>query len=121
MGRANAVGVMAQWADLDHGPMRLLVHMALVSLDPPGNGEFGPCLYFAGWDLAALALGYSPPSALASDTFSVRRRDNVYRDVKRMRAPLVSLGAIRLMKPSAPGRPALWWVNTTGDGTAEPI
>src|SRR4029077_265190 len=112
MGRANASAVMVEWRHIEHAPMRLLVHMALMSLDPPGNGEMDPCLYFMGWEMQALALGFNPPSATATDTFSVARRGSIHRTVRRHRSILVAEQALTLLKTSAPGRPPLWLVHT---------
>jgi hypothetical protein len=111
MGRANAVTAMVTWRALDSMPMRLLVHMALMSLDPPGSDEIDPCLYFAGWETQALALGMDVPPAAATDTWSVERRRVIQRAVARHREILAVAGAISRVKHSAPGRPAAWRVH----------
>jgi hypothetical protein len=94
--------------------MRLLVHMALRSFDPPGTAQVDPCLYFYGWEDQAIALGYALPSAEATDTYSVERRQSVHRQVKRIRTQLVRAGAIELLKLGSPGRDAVWLIRPHG-------
>jgi len=75
---------------LDDRALRLLVWMALVSLDPPGNPmmEREPCQYWEGWEAQAQALGYDVPPR------GDKRRSSVYRQVQKARARLVEAGAI---------------------------
>jgi hypothetical protein len=91
VGNANVAAVyLLHGAKLDDRAMRLLVWMALVSLDPPGNPMLGyePCHYWQGWEAQAEALGYVVPPR------GDKSRPNVYRALQRVRGRLVEAGAI---------------------------
>lgn len=98
MGYHNAAAVMAIWGRLPHGPMRLLTHMALVSLDPPGKPGQQACLYWGSDQLQMLAMGYGSKSAP--------------RLLRRTRAELVESGALVLARHSGRGRSPTWLVIT---------
>jgi len=90
--------VLQCWGHLDLAPRLLMVHMALVSLDPPGRNDVPPCLYWGGWELQATAMHYP-----LSDT--ARRR------LKRLRLALVEAGAIVLEAKGTRARSARWLVH----------
>ena len=96
MGARNVGSVMAAWPDLAHAPMRLLVHMALVSMDPPGTPDAEPCLYWGTPELQALALNYTGKHAR--------------RSVREVRAVLVRVGALELVRPWRQYRSPVWRV-----------
>lgn len=115
MGRANAVAVLYHWRGLGHGPMRLLVHMALSALDRESTDGTPPRLYWAPWEVQARALGLEPPPEAATDTYSVERRASVARIARHHRAALVQVGAISMAKAPAPGRPTMWEIHLEPD------
>ena len=96
MGAGNVRDVMACWATLDHAPMRLLVHMALVSMDPPGEPGRPACLYWGTPELQALALNYCGKDAR--------------RSVRKIRLALVQAGALELYAPAHRWRSPTWRV-----------
>lgn len=95
MGASNATAVVYSWSHLNLAPRLLLVHMALTAYDPPGLEGKPPCLYFASWERQAEAMGYE------SDD-SARRR------LKRLRAQLVTAGAIELDARGSRGSSPRW-------------
>jgi hypothetical protein len=109
MGASNAVSVLQYWGHLAMAQRVLLVHMALTALDPPGRPEQPPCLYWGGWELQALAMGYP-----ADDTHR--------RQLKRLRARLTAAGAIELDAKGTRARSTRWLVNPMPLGRpAEPL
>ena len=109
MGYQNLTVVMASWTHLGHAEYRLLMHMAWVSLDPPGNPMLGyaPCLYWAGTATQAMGLGYDPAGK------------DVCRAVRRVRAGLVSAGVITPERVSARGRSTTWHLRLYPDARTE--
>jgi hypothetical protein len=109
MGASNVTAVLTYWGHLDLAQRVLLVHMAVTSLDPPGRTDQPPCLYWGGWELQALAMGYP-----ASD--SARRR------LKRLRSQLAAAGAIELEAKGTRARSTRWLVHPMPLGRpAEPL
>lgn len=98
MGYHNVAAVMAQWAQLDHRPMLLLIHMSLVSLDPPGREGVPPCHYWGSVELQTIAMNY--------------HGKNAGRTLRRLRQGLVTAGALELVRPGHKGRPPVWRVVT---------
>lgn len=98
MGSSNANAVMFHWRHLPSPELRLLTHMALVSLDPPGASGMAPCLYWGGIDSQAVALNYTGK--------------NAGRKLRERRARLVEAGAIELVRRSARGRSPTWRIIT---------
>lgn len=72
---------MAQFGHVDARPRLLLVHMALMAIDPPGRRTdlHPPAVYFAPWHTQALALGY--PLTESSERL-LRRQRRVLLDAK---------------------------------------
>ena len=99
MGAGNVIAVLLYHRRLDHRAMRLLVHMASVSLDPPGTTNYGPCLYWARPEDQAAALGWID--------WKADKRDRMLRKV---RAQLVDAGAIVRIRNSARRRSPTWEV-----------
>lgn len=99
MGYHNVAAVMACWsAQLESKPMLLLMHMALVSLDPPGRNGTAPCHYWGDVGTQALALGLTNKATS--------------RMLRKLRASLVSAGAIVLVAPGNRARSPVWLVVT---------
>lgn len=98
MGASNVSAVLRHWCQLPSSQQLLLVHMALVSLDPPGNGQQPPCLYWGSVELQTLAMGY--------------RGKNAPRTLRALRRGLREAGAIQLARHSAQHRSPTWLVVT---------
>jgi hypothetical protein len=98
MGASNVVAVMASWGTLNATPQRLLIHMAVTALDPPGRDDVPPCLYWAGWETQASAMGYklNPTSA---------------RWLRSLRAQLVAAGAIELDSLGTRAQSTRWTIH----------
>lgn len=98
MGASNVAAVGLSWGRLDLAPRWLLTHMALTSLDPPGRNDVPPCLYWGGWELQAGWMNY--PATLASA-----------RKLRRLRAQLLTAGAIELDAKGTRAHSTRWLVN----------
>ena len=88
MGGMNAHRVMALHSKVGHAPMRLLVAMALRSLDPDQDvPDYLPCVYWASPEHQALhAYGVSAPLTAS-----------YLRWLRRVRLTLAAQGAIELV------------------------
>lgn len=100
MGAGNAVAVMLYHRRLDHRAMRLLTHMALVSMDP-GEHSYPVCLYWGRPEDQAAALGWKDRNPAFRD-----------RELRAIRAQLVAAGAIVRVRGSARRRSPTWEVIT---------
>jgi hypothetical protein len=98
MGYHNVAAVMTYWPQLGHAPGRLLVHMALMSLDPPGRNGTPACHYWGPVQMQAQAMGISNKASA--------------RQLRKLRATLVEAGALELVRPGHKGRPPVWLVIT---------
>lgn len=94
MGSGNVASVMLNWRHLPSPELRLLIHMALLSVDPPGAQGMAPCLYWGSVESQAMALNYTGKHAS--------------RKLRERRANLVEAGAIELVRSSARGRSPTW-------------
>jgi hypothetical protein len=94
MGTSNIAAVYLYWGHLESSEFRLLTHMALLSIDPPGAGDMAPCLYWGNVESQVSAMNYSGKNAA--------------RKLRRLRAGLVEAGAIELVRHSARGRSPTW-------------
>jgi hypothetical protein len=105
MGASNVAAAFVHWsAMLDDQPMRALLYMANVALDPPQRGRVEertlPCRYFGGWESLSEALGNPVPPAPADTDASAdaddarRRRETAARRVRRAITALRRAGAI---------------------------
>lgn len=104
MGRLNVIAVQTFWPHLSHRQMRLLCHMAAMSLDPPGYDGYPPYLYWASWQQQAAAMGWRGV-----------KDDDLERMTRRVRSELLVAGAIRLETASRKGRGPCWEVITAPD------
>lgn len=98
MGSSNVSAVYLYWGHLPSSELRLLVHMANVSIDPPGAQNMPSCLYWGGIDSQASAMNYAGK--------------NAGRLLRKLRARLVKDGAIELVRHSAQHRSPTWRVVT---------
>lgn len=99
MGGRNARLLLAQQSKLSHRHMRLLMLMAVVSIDPPGANGYPPCLYWAGPDRQTLGMGLD-------DTQTNRRH------LRGVREDLVAAGAIIRLRPYGARRNPSWLLMT---------
>lgn len=107
MGAGNALLAYARWGHLPHRPVRLLVFMALVSLD-----KERPPRCFAGRGLLAeRGLGMDPQSDAGRQAVKQTVRD------------LSAAGALWVIEPPSPRRAACYGLNLTLDGgsSATPV
>ena len=105
MGYHNVAAVSLYWAHLSHAPYRLLQHMAMQSLDPPGRNGTAPCMYWGNVEAQALAMGL--------------RGKNSARQLRKTRARLVEAGALELVQRGTKTRAPVWLV-VTQRGAPEP-
>lgn len=93
--------VFANHATLPPRSYIVLLRMAHTALDRPSTrSDREPNIYFAGWELLALCLGYDVPDADPNDEKVTRTRDVAYQAVKRALRPLVSRGLIEPLVPA---------------------
>lgn len=94
MGVELAGLVSAKWGHLPPGPFKVLVRMAVTSLDKPNAKGQPAALYWGGWTDLALALGREVPDD--NGTPEMARRRKVIRDeVIRHTTALTNAGAIK--------------------------
>lgn len=104
MGAGNVKAVFARWGDLPHAPFRVLVYMALRSMD-----DGTPPVFYAGRTELAVALGRQVPTG--NDTESKRERRTVYGAVKDATKVLKTRGAVTVIQDAGPGSPARYALN----------
>lgn len=85
---------MLYWRHLPSPELRLLLHMALLSVDPPGAQDMPPCLYWGSVESQALAMNYTGKHAA--------------RKLRERRSHLVEVGAIERVRSSARRRSPTW-------------
>ncbi len=121
MGAGNVKAAYARWGHLDHGPMRVLVFMAVTALDEPEPRFWG------GREVLSCALGRIVADASTTDPEQIAERRAAFKALDRMIAPLVKAGAIRVVSRACPGRNAVYALNlaaslrtpVTGDQPAQ--
>jgi len=101
VGAGNVKLVYARWYQLPDLPFRVLVYMALRSMDTDK-----PPLYWGGWEELALAAGRLVPDRDDDDKEVIRVRRAAAKSVDSVTSTLVARGAIRVRKGAAPGRNA---------------
>lgn len=94
MGAALAKVAQRDFPELDHGPMRLLLHMANTAVD-----EDTAPVYYRGREAMAQAIGRMKPYDKAD-----------YQAVKRMLGALIKIGAIERGDGGYLGRNAEWYL-----------
>jgi hypothetical protein len=94
MGSQLAKAVSDNWGHLPAGPYKLLMRMALYSLDSSTNPETPAGHYWKGWRDLSAALGRKLPPADDDSPQAVSRRKTLKREVLRYTADLVRLGAV---------------------------
>lgn len=120
MGYQNMGLVFARWGHLPDRPFRLLMFMALRSLD-----EDDPPRFYEGREAAAFAIGKLVPEEPAAGDESDRAQEfrkarrNDFEAVKVATRALIKAGVISIIEPSAPGRNAVYGLHllaSTGKG-----
>lgn len=105
MGFDNVKITMGMYQHLNHGPYRLLIHMAAKSLDNPSKAGIPARLYFGTWELQAINMGFTVPPAAATDTYSVETRIRARQRVWQSRTVLVQASAIKVLSLPSKGHP----------------
>lgn len=94
MGVELAGLVSAKWGHLPAGPFKVLIRMAVTSLDKP-NAKGQPAgVYWGGWADLALALGRDIPDDDGTPEIA-RRRKHIRDEVIRHTTALTKAGAIK--------------------------
>jgi hypothetical protein len=105
LGAGNVKLVYARWAGLPDLPFRVLVYMALVTMDEDAK----PC-FWGGWESLALAAGRIVPDR-CDDPEVTKARRAALKAVNGAVKTLVDRGAVRVKTPAAPGRNATYELN----------
>jgi len=103
MGVDNVKTAMGTWRRLDDRAWRLLVHMAMVSMDQPTRDQPARRCW-VGWETMSLWLGYDLPPAEATDTASVNGRNTAKVGTRLVVRRLRDAGAIKVVRGPGPGR-----------------
>jgi len=118
VGATNALAAYARWHDLPDLPHRVLVYMALRTMDADD-----PPLYWAGWEELAVAAGRMIPDHDPHDKAVTKERRAALKSVSAVLRILRDRGAVRLATRPAPGRRAEYALNldrTTVHAQREP-
>lgn len=109
MGSQNVRTVYARWAHLPDRSFRLLIFMALVTMDDDTE-----MLFWGGRETMALSLGRIVAEKPARDDLSARadadRRTRAadFQAVKESLSRLIKAGVVAVQKAESPGRPAVY-------------
>lgn len=99
MGSELVKFALANFGDLSERAKLVLVTMAVYALDN-GNDDHPGGLYFGGWVVLAVALGYAVPDHDPDDKDVIKQRRNAEEAVRRAVAELVARGAVEpLIEP----------------------
>jgi hypothetical protein len=101
MGATNVTLVYAHWTRLDGAPFRVLIYMALVSLDADD-----PPRYFGGWEALANALGRQLPPKDDPGQKAQRERAAAAEAVRVAVRQLTRAGAVSTLRPAGAGHRA---------------
>lgn len=102
MGYRLANLVSANWANLPGTQFKVLMRMALMSLDTPNKRGQPACVYYAGWESLSMALGRDVPEEDLSDPEVTRRRRQLCDEASKIVGQLVTAGAVK--KPTDKAR-----------------
>lgn len=100
MGASNVMAVFARFRHLPHRPFRMLVFMAVVSLDNEAGGV-PAATFFGGSESLAESIGYS------REDFRERRR-TILPAISKTIHELIQAGAVERVADAAPGRAAVY-------------
>lgn len=95
MGSQLAREVSEHWGHLPAGPYKLLMRMALYSLDTSTRPEHPAGQYWMGWAHLSRALGRTPPADHDTSDKAARERKWMKEEVRRSTAVLVAEGAVK--------------------------
>ncbi|MFC5182831.1 hypothetical protein [Actinomadura harenae] len=115
MGIRNVKAVFDNWRQLPDGPFRLLVYMAIRSMD-----DDDPPVYFAGRDELVMAIGRELPDMSETDAASDRARAASYEAVKRAVRTLKADAAITVIRRGGAGRNATYALHLKGNAQPSP-
>lgn len=103
MGSQLARAVSSEWGHLPAGPYKLLMRMALYSLDSSTDPAKPAAQYWMGWKHLSQALGRKPPEDDENSPEANTRRRTIQDEVRRHTNALVTKGAVQRVVDS-PGR-----------------
>lgn len=115
MGVRLAREVSDHWGHLPGGTFKVLMRMALYSIDSSTDPSRPAELYWRGWQDLSEALGRKLPDPEDRSEEAIRKRVNLKAEVKRHTGVLVKLGAVEraVDKPGAGTRQV--WKLTLGN------
>jgi hypothetical protein len=94
VGSHLARAVSEDWGHLPAGPYKLLMRMALHSLDTSTDPAKPAAHYWMGWKHLSKALGRKPPEDDDNSPEGITRRRTIQDEVRRHTQTLVRLGAV---------------------------
>lgn len=94
MGNTLARAVSDNWGHLPAGPYKILMRMAIRSLDTSNDPAKPPAHYWRGWRDLSIGLGRKPPNNDDFTPEAVTRRNTIKSEVKRHTNTLARLGAV---------------------------
>lgn len=103
MGSQLARAVSEDWGHLPAGPYKLLMRMALHSLDSSSDPAKPASHYWRGWAHLSKGLGRKPPADDDETPAAARERKWMKEEVRRHTAELVRMGAVQKVVDN-PGR-----------------
>lgn len=102
LGIRNVEKAYAVWSTrLGHLPFRVLIWMAYRALDADQSPR-----YWGGWEELAYAAGRMVPAAVDGDKDTARQRRAALKAISGVMGALEREGAVRVVRPAAPGRNA---------------
>jgi len=106
MGAGNVKSAYALYGDLPHAPMRVLLWMALRSMDAATSPT-----YWGGREELAYALGRKVPPAIRGDREITRQRNAAFKAVRDATALLTRRKVIYVIAESHTGQRREWGLN----------
>lgn len=95
MGSQLAREVSEHWGHLPAGPYKLLMRMALHSLDTSNDPQKPAATYWRGWAHLAVALGRKPPADDDGTPEAATKRRTMQDEVRRHTNVLAAKGAVQ--------------------------
>ncbi|MGW7301394.1 hypothetical protein [Streptomyces sp. NPDC054829] len=118
MGAANVKAVFARWGGLPHAPFRVLVYMALVSLDADDKDRgMKARQFYGGREALALAMGRMVPEEDRDNADVTRERHAAFAAVDRAVKVLTKEKAIKVLEAAGHYRPAKYELNLSLSST----
>ena len=95
MGSQMAKAVSDDWGHLAGGPYKLLMRMALFSLDSSKDPQRPAGHYWRGWRHLSEGLGRKPPADTDNSDHATRERKWMKDEVRRHTTSLIESGAVQ--------------------------